>query len=520
MTNPGFVLILCALLLFVTPTRLRQPLMVAACGFGMWLLLNPNFGIGQVIAQIRLPMVLFELNALNQVFGIAFMAAMILIAVFAGARRHPFEDSAILLLAGGAVSALFVGDLLSFVAGLELAGLAAAWTLFASPLGKSSEAGARLLIWCGLEGLLFLVGVAFHYSARLENTIELTRLDAHTLGGAFIMAALLIRVGAPGAHVWVKDAISHASGVGGAAVAVFSPMLGVYALARIFPGEPLLEPIGETMIVLGAALAVAEDDMRRAAGYVLTAQIGVCVSLIGLASPLAQADVSAHAFTTILAFLLLLLGLGMIVMRRGPAHFSDAAGLVRAMPATMSFVIVGALAVAGLPLFAPYVSIALALEAWTQAGRLLPWVLTAGLCGVIASGFALRLVVAASRPDPRSQGGVQEAPFQALLGAGLSGFLCLAVGLAPSWLYQLTPTPSLNFNPFAPDRLAPQFELIAVGGVIYLLLAPFRLLPAERPVRLLDLDVLYRGPAAAAGQWLGVVAIRMYGAWGEAWRRL
>ncbi|MEJ0060486.1 MAG: hypothetical protein WDM79_13335 [Terricaulis sp.] len=60
------------------------------------------------MAQIGLPVVLLDLDALNQVFGIAFIGSTILLAVYASARRHHFEDAAILLLAGGSVSALFV----------------------------------------------------------------------------------------------------------------------------------------------------------------------------------------------------------------------------------------------------------------------------------------------------------------------------------------------------------------------------------------------------------------------------
>ena len=40
----------------------------------------------------------------------------------------------------------------------------------------------------------------------------------------------------------------------------------------------------------------------------------------------------------------------------------------------------------------------------------------------------------------------------------------------------------------------------------------FRSTPAERPVRLLDVDALYRGPVAAAGRWSGIVMLRLYGA--------
>ena len=99
-----------------------------------------------------------------------------------------------------------------------------------------------------------------------------------------------------------------------------------------------------------------------------------------------------------------------------------------------------------------------------------------------------------------------------------------AVGMAPGWLYELTPATALNFNPYTPDRLVPQLELLGAGGAAFLLMSAAGLLPVERPVRLLDLDALYRGPITATGRWCGVVALRAYGAsqdfWDAIWARL
>ena len=39
-------------------------------------------------------------------------------------------------------------------------------------------------------------------------------------------------------------------------------------------------------------------------------------------------------------------------------------------------------------------------------------------------------------------------------------------------------------------------------------------------MRLLDVDAIYRGPAAGAGRWVGVVLLRVYGAWRTQWDHL
>jgi multicomponent Na+:H+ antiporter subunit D len=514
--NPGFVLIIAAFAMLAAPKGMRSPLMAASAGLSMWLLLDNEFGAASAVAQMGLSVVLLNLDALNRVFGIAFLIALVLLALYASVRRNRFEDAAIMLLAGGAVSALFVGDLISFVAAFALAGLAASWLVFASPLAGASGAGVRLLVWHGLEGLLFLVGVAFHISAGAENSM-LALLDLTSLGGGFIFAALMIRVGAPLAHVWLKDAIGHASGSGGVALAVFSSMLGVYALARLFPAEPALIWVGGAMIVLGLAYAAAEDDLRRSAAYALTAQIGVCIALVGDGAPLSRSAAEAHVFAIIFAFLLLFAAQGAILDRTGACRFSSLNGLSRMMPVTTVLMFCGGLAAACMPGFAGYVSYAVALTAVADWDHRALWTLLVVNNAALIALLALRPALAAYLPAAKASAH-QPAPFPVILCMGLAAFFSIAVGLNPHWLYQLTPT-EIAFAPYALDRLAPAFETAGAATLAYLLLRAVKLVRTERPVHMLDMDALYRGAIAGAGRWAGIVLLRLYGAWQAAFDR-
>lgn len=515
--NPGFVCILAALIALASPRVVRPGLIVLAAVVALWLMLDREFGAAAAARQMGLPVVLLNLDALNRIFGIAMLLALIIVGVATGARRNRAEDAAILLMAGGAVSALFVGDLVSFVAAASLSGVAAAWIVFASPLPSAARSGARMLIWFGLEGLLFLVGVAFQLSAGAASSI-FARLDPATIGGAFIFAALLFRIGAPLAHVWIKDAIGHASPVGAAALGVCSTMLGVYALARLFPAEPLLAPIGLAMAVIGAAFAVCEDDLRRASASGLTAQTGICVMLIGVGSPLALAASEGHAFTVVFAFLALHLAFGAVLGRQGHVRASHLEGIGRTMPFSTALMVLAGLAVAGAPGLATYITTAIALEASTQWVTQAPWLITSALSAALLIALMLRPALAAYRslPGPITR---NEAPFPMLLAASLAAFFCISIGLAPAWLYGLLPT-ELAFRPYEIDRVAPHLEMLGAAGAAFLALRAFRLTVPERAVRMLDVDAIYRGPAAGAGRWVGVVLLRVYGGWRTQWRTI
>ncbi len=509
--NPGFALIIAALLVLGVPAGFRAGVMAAGAAGALWLLLSGEFGESGAFAQIGLEVVPRALDELNYIFGIGLVLGAMLIALYSSARRDRFEDSAILLLAGGAVSGLFAGDLLSFIAAASLAGLAAAWVVMSSSTPGAGPAGVRLLIWHGLEGLLFLAGVAFHVSAGgALPMLQDGDMNVRSLGGALVFTALMIRIGAPFAHVWLKDAVGHASSVGAPALSLFTTTLGIYALARLFPTEPLLIPIGGAMILIGAFYAVAEDDLRRGTAYALIVQTGVCVALIGAG---ALAAAAAHAFTSILAGALILMALGGFVLRLGATRVSALQkGAGQAMPVTSSFVVLGGLAMAGAPGLAGYASLSVALQATGAFETRAIWTLISIASAALFVALALRPALAAFRPAEKKPPFL-ETPFTMLLAMAVAGFFCFAIGLTPSWLYRLTPSAGLDANPFDVSRLAPQLEMLGAAGAGYVLLWVLGLAPQKPAARLLDFDSLYRGPIAGAGRWTGVVMLRLYGAW-------
>lgn len=513
--NPGFVLLIAALVVLAMPRTLRGPTIVASALGAFYLLLVHQFGAAEAMAQMGLQVVLLNLDELNRIFGIAMLIALIVLGIYSGARRNRYEDAAILLLAGSSVTALFVADWVSFVASLALGGLAAAWVVFASPIEGASRAGARLLIWHGLEGLLFLVGVAFHLSLGVQAS-ALGRLDVTSIGGAFIFAALMIRVGAPFAHVWLKDVVAHASSAGAGALSSFTAVIGVYALARVFPSEPLLIWIGGAMMVVGAFYTSAEDDLRRAAAYGLTVQLGLCVALVGIGTPLALAAAEGHAFATILSFLAFQLVIGGVLERYGSVRASQFAGVGRTMPISALLMIGCGLAVSAAPGLVLFASQAAALEAAAQWDLRWLWAIFWAAPAVLFVSLLLRPALAAFTPLQEVRP-IREAPFSMLLGIGLALFLCFAVGLAPRWLFDLMPA-EISFQPFVLDRIAPQLQLLGAAGVAFLALRVARVAGREQGVDLLDIDAMYRGPLAQAGRWAGVLALRIYGAW-QSWTR-
>lgn len=507
--NPGFVLLLGALAVLASPKGFRAATMALAALVALWLLLDHEFGAAAAVAQMGLPVRLLVLDPLNRIFGLGLLLALIVVAIASNGRQNRFEDAAILFTYGGAVSALFVGDFVSFIAMMSLSGLAGAWTVFCSPRDDANRAGGRALIWRGLEGLLFLVGLAFHLAAS-EARSEFVSLDITTIGGCFIFAALLIRVGAPLAHVWFVDSAAYASPVGAVALAPIGTMLGLYALARFYQAEPALMGIGLAMMALGLIYAVAEDDLRRAGAFALLAQTGLFLLLIGIGSPLAMAAAAGGAFSAMLAAIAFQALLGGVLSARGEARRSNFGGLAKAMPFTAPLLLAAGLAVAAAPGFASYATHAVALDALAQqpiAVRVLAGAVPAVLLACLAIAPAWTAFRAIAREPAR-----HETSFSLLLSASLSLFFSLAVGLAPSWLYDLMPS-QVSYAPYTLDRLGAALQTSGAAALCATCLYAFGLWPKPSAKNLLDIDALYRGPIAASARWLGVVSLRLYGAW-------
>ncbi|MDX2238896.1 MAG: proton-conducting transporter membrane subunit [Hyphomonadaceae bacterium] len=506
--NPGFALLLAIPLTLMAPRAFRPAVIAAAAAAAVALLLTPPFGGHGSFAQIGLEVVPLRLDALAQTFGLAFLFGAAIVGLSTHERVHPLEDGAILAMAGGATSALFAGDLVSFVAGVETAGLAGAWIIFSSPAPGALAAGGRYLLWQWLGGLFLLSGVAFHLADGFGSAFG--PLPADSAGGALFLIGLAFKAGAPLLHLWLRDASPMATPHGGAALAMFGAPLAIYGLARGFAGEPTLIYAGLTMAGAFALWALAEDDLRRALTRSQAAQLGLCAAAIGVGTPTAFAAAVAHAFTVILGYGLMMLAVGAAAEAYGSARASGARGVARAMPLTALLYFFGAASAAALPGFAGYVS-GVALLAgfapvWAKIVVLATLALTAALT-LARIPFPYFIARNAPSPAPENTQGAR-------LGMALAAFFCLAIGTIPGWLYAMVPPAPLAVEAYAGERVTMALQLIGGACAVWAAAMALRPIGAVRAYDLMDLDRLYAGPAAAAVAWIGAQILRAFAAAG------
>lgn len=509
--NPGYALLVGALLALVVPMRARALVAFLSSLGALALAFTPSFGEHASVAQIGLTIVPLRLDALSQTFGVLFALVSIMLALHGADAKTPAETGAMLALAGGALTAVYAGDFLSFVAAAELATLAAVALLLLREDWTAQETGMRLLGWQALSSVLFLSGAAFTIADT--GAAEFARLSPRTPGGLLVLVALAVKAGFPVAHVWLKEALPRSSAAGGAAIAAFTTMLGVYGLMRCFAGEPALIAVGLAMALAAAVYAMAEDDLRRALAYGLVAQTGVIVACIGVGSPLAVSAAAAHAFATTLAFALMAMALGLVKARTGSARASELGGLARTMPATAALVCVAALSIAGAPLTAGFASLALVLDAFAQAQRPMAYyaLIAASAAGVAHT--AVKIPYAAFFAPARKRApapGYFDAPQLAMLFAAV---LIVAVGAAPRWLYAFLPPDPVGFSPYDWSRVATHLQLALFAALAVAAARMAQIYPVERGGALRDADRLIHGPLWRLAQWAGASLSGVHRAW-------
>lgn len=322
---------------------------------------------------------------------------------------------------------LFAGAMLGLVMSNSLVGLFICWELvglasylligfwFQKP--EAAAAAKKAFITTRVGDLAFLLGLVWLYGATgtqlfydggrgcLENAV-LERLVAETALWGWSLSqviGLLLFVGAVGKsgqlplHVWLPDAMEGPTPVSALIHAATMVAAGVFLMARVHPllaagaegaGPPVLVVMawmGALTAVFAAAVAVAQDDIKRILAYSTISQLGYM--MLGLATG-GVAVGMFHLLTHACFKALLFLGAGSVIHGcNGEQNVWRMGGLRRWMPVTFVTYGVGMLALAGFPvLFSGFWSkegILHAAHAWpVSAGPF--WL---GLAGVFFTAF-------------------------------------------------------------------------------------------------------------------------------------
>lgn len=177
-------------------------------------------------------------------------------------------------------------------------------------------------------------------------------------------------------HIWLPRAHSATPSQVSALMSGVMIKMGIFMMFRFFidllPHAPLwwgvaILVIGSLSCVMGVLYALAEHDIKRLLAYHSIENIGII--LLGLGSGLMFLSLGNSSLAT-LAFMaalfhtlnhalfkaLLFLGAGSVILQTHTRNIEEYGGLIKRMPYTAFFFLIGALAISGLPPFNGFVS--------------------------------------------------------------------------------------------------------------------------------------------------------------------
>ncbi len=508
--QPGLILILGAALvpLLKGPLRAAYMLALPVAAFA-YLLTLPQGEFGGLLLS-NLQLVTLRVDKLSQLFGYIFLIAALLCVIYSLHLKDTAQHVAGLIYAGGALGAVFAGDLATLFVHWEVIAIASVFLIWSSRTEQSYRAGMRyLLIQIG-SGVLLLAGTLIHYQAT--GSLAFGRLGLDAPGGWLIFLAFGIKAAFPLLHSWLPDAYPEATPTGTVLLSAFTTKVAIYALARAFPGTEILIPIGTAMAAFPIFYAVIENDLRRVLAYSLNNQLGFMVVGIGIGTDLALNGAVAHAFADILFKGLLFMSMGAVLFRTGTVKGSELGGLYKSMPWTTGFCIVGAASISAFPLFSGFVTKSMIMSAAMEQGHFWTWIVllfaSAGVfhhAGIKIPYFAFFAHDSGKR--------CAEAPVNMLVAMGAAAALCIGIGCFPGFFYSLLPFQA-TYHPYTLDHVVAQVQLLFLSALAFTILMRTGIYPPELRSVNLDSDWLYRRVGrrllfgirgAADAAWAGLV---------------
>ena len=486
--SPGLILILGALPVPFLQGNLRSAYMLALPLIGLGFALSLDPGHHGQIPFLGFELITLRVDRLANVFGIIFFAAAALSVLYALKIADTVQQVAALVYAGGAIGAVYAGDLITLFVFWEMTAISSVFLIWARGTERAYRAGMRYLIIQVGSGVLLLAGALFYIAET--GSAEFGALGLGSLGTNLIFLAFGIKCAFPFLHNWLQDAYPEATVSGTVWLSAFTTKLAVYALARGYAGTEILVYIGAAMTAFPIFYAVIVNDLRRVLAYSLNNQLGFMVCGIGIGTELAVNGAAAHAFSHILYKALLFMSMGAVLHRIGHVNGSHLGGLYKSMPWTTGFCLVGAASISAFPLFSGFISKSLILAAAAHEGYTTVFLVLLFASAGVLHHSGIKIPFFAFFAHDRGFK-VKEAPWNMLAAMGIAAFLCIAIGVFPGALYAILPYP-VAFEPYTVAHVINQTQLLMFSILAFTFLMRTGLYPPELPSVNLDFEVIYR----------------------------
>jgi len=345
----------------------------------------------------------FMLFTVNLIVFFALLYALDYMKIYTGTWKF---YSLFMLMSAGMNGVILSGDIFNLYVFLELASLCAYALVAFGTAPEDLEASFKYAMMGVLASLLILLGIALLYSfTSTLNMADMSLvLSARPLGApvVFVSVLFLAGFGLKAAivpfHAWLPDAHSSApTPVSAGLSGVFIKTLGIYALSRIFFNVLgvstkllfILMFLGALSMIVGALLAIIQNDIKRMLAYSSISQVGYILLALGIGTPLALLGGLFHLFNHAVFKSLLFLNAGAIEYSTGERNLNKLGGLNSKIPVSGSTSLIASMSISGVPPFAGFWSKLIIIIACIQA-RYFSFAIIAGVVSIVTLAYYVK----------------------------------------------------------------------------------------------------------------------------------
>ena len=344
------------------------------------------------------------------------------------------------------------GDLFTLFVFFELMSLISYVLVVHEETVEALRAGYKYLIMTIIGGLALFFGIIITFelggSVSLSDGLLITE---HSNLAFFAFISFLIgfgmKMGMFPLHVWLPDAHPVAPSPASALLSGIMLKTGAYGLLRVIfhvYGIEFMQESGWTIIMamiavitilLGSAVAITQEDLKRRLAYSSIGQMGYILLGMSILNERALIGNIFHIFSHAFMKSTLFLAAGAIILKTGKRNIKDLGGIGKQMPFTMLSFTLAALAMIGIPPFNGFLS------KWTLSLGAMDagvpfYVLVLLLSSLLNGLYYLPIIISAffgAEPGhEHDHVKINEAPYKMLIPIAILAVSCLLFGLLPT----------------------------------------------------------------------------------------
>jgi len=382
---------------------------------------------------------------------ISLMVHVYSIGYMHGDRRYTFFFAALSLFTASMLTLVVADNTLQLLVGWELVGMCSFLLIghwWEEEANSSAAIKAFLTTRTGDIGLMLGIITLFFAADRTFDieTINRLALENEMSHGIVLVGAALLFCGVIGKsaqfplHVWLPDAMAGPTPVSALIHAATMVVAGVYLVARMYGvfwegfsihdgGINAVALIGGITVLIAAALAFVQDDVKKVLAYSTISQLGYMVMALGVGAWTAGVF---HLFTHAFFKALLFLGSGSLIHAVHSNNMSEMGGMRKSMPTTFWTFMVGSAALAGIPPLAGFWSKDEIINGASHGYELF---MIVGLVGAaMTAAYMTRTCWLIFAGEYRGHAHPHESPRSMAVPLQILGVLSLVVGLLGTWV--------------------------------------------------------------------------------------